>query len=351
MLKKFFKKKIQTLTLSTTAKVWLANHEFEGEPKLEDFTLKEETLPPLKDGEILIEAVFLSLDPYFRKLPVKDGLPGEQIARVIETKAEGFPKGALVCAHAGWRSRSIIDVNTPLKFGLKVELIDQVPGLSPSLWIGAIGIPGMTAYLSFLERCNPVKGEVIVISAASGAVGSIVGQLAKIEGLTVIGLAGSEDKCKYIKEIGFDHAINYKKEDISSVLDKVAPDGVDIYFDNVGGDVADVVFGKLRAKGRVLLCGEISTYNKVQSKGTNWNAQIISKELRVEGFFAFSPNNIKEYPRVRKELVSLFEQGKLKAKEHVTEGFENMHKAFLELFSGSNFGKAIVKSSSGLHLF
>uniref|UniRef100_A0A0B7AY65 15-oxoprostaglandin 13-reductase n=2 Tax=Arion vulgaris TaxID=1028688 RepID=A0A0B7AY65_9EUPU len=327
-----------------TAKVWSGRRQYEGLPKLDDFVLKEEVLPPLKDGEILIEALYLSLDPYYRLFPVKDGLPGEQVARIIESKAPGFPKGALVCAHVGWRSKSVIDVNKPLGLGIKVELIDEVPGLSPSLWIGAIGMPGVTAYMSFLERLNPKKGEVIVVSAASGAVGSIVGQLAKTQGLVVIGLAGSEDKCKFIEEIGFDHAINYKKENIASALDKYAPNGIDIFYDNVGGEIRDTVYSKLREKGRVLVCGQISAYNEPQDKVANWYMPIVRKELEIKGFYIFGDKNVKEFPRVRKALVPLFKQNKLKAKEHITNGFENMPKAFIELFTGSNFGKAVVKA-------
>jgi prostaglandin reductase 1 len=327
-----------------TAKVWSGRREYDGEPKVDDFVLTEEKLPPLKNGEILIEALYLSLDPYYRLFPVKEGLPGEQVARIIESKASSYPVGSLVCAHAGWRSKTIIDVSKPLRFGLKVELIDEVKGLSPSLWIGALGMPGVTAYMSFFEKCNPKKGEIIVVSAASGAVGSIVGQLAKLQGLTVIGLAGSEEKCKFIKSIGFDHAINYKKDNISDALDKIAPNGVDIFYDNVGGEIRDVVIGKLKETGRVLVCGQISAYNEPQTKVTNWYMTIVRKEFEVKGFYIFSERNVTEFPRVRKALVPLFQQGKLKAKEHITEGFENMPKAFIELFTGSNFGKAVVKA-------
>ncbi|CAG5125817.1 unnamed protein product [Candidula unifasciata] len=328
----------------TTAKVWSVKRPYNGEPTLDDFVLTEEVLPPLKEGEILIEALYLSLDPYYRLFPVQDGLPGEQVARIIESKAPGFEKDDLVCAHAGWRSQSVINVNRPLRFGIKVEKIEEVTGLSPSLWIGAIGMPGVTAYMSFMERCDPKEGEVIVVSAASGAVGSVVGQLAKLKGLKVVGLVGSEEKCRYIKEIGFDQAINYKEENISAALDSIAPNGVDIFFDSVGGYISDIMYGKLRDKGRVLLCGQISAYNQPQPKVTNWSMTIVRKELEVKGFYIFSPVNVPEFPRVRQALIPLFQQGKLKAKEHVTKGFENMPKAFIELFSGSNFGKAVVKA-------
>ncbi|KAK0044273.1 prostaglandin reductase 1 [Biomphalaria pfeifferi] len=247
----------------TTAKVWKQTNAFDGVPKLNDFILEEEILPDLQKNEILVEALYLSLDPYFRLLASPDqSLPGEQVARVLQSKSPEYPVGSLVCAHLGWRSHTVVNVKTPRVFGTTVDLINEVPGLSPSLWLGTVGMPGVTAYLSFFEHCDPKPGEVLVVTAASGAVGSIVGQLAKHKGLTVIGLAGSNEKCDYIKGLGFDHAINYKTEDISKALDLVAPSGVDIYFDNVGGEIADIVYGKLRDYGRVLICGLISDYNK-----------------------------------------------------------------------------------------
>ncbi|BFZ08659.1 hypothetical protein BsWGS_11698 [Bradybaena similaris] len=325
-----------------TAKVWSLKQDFNGEPKLDDFVLKEEVLPSVKDGEILIEALYLSIDPYVRMFITTDGLPGEQVARITQSRAPGFPEGALVSARAGWRSKTVAAVNKPLGFGNKIELLEVVPGLSPSLWLGAAGMPGGTAFLGF-QRCNPKEGETIVVSAASGAVGSIVGQLAKLQGLKAVGLVGSEEKCEYIKKIGFDHAVNYKQENISQVLERVASNGVDIYFDNVGGNISDTVYGKLRESGRVLVCGQISTYNKPEAKVTNWNNDIILKELKIEGYNNSSTRSAREFPTARRALISLLQQGKLKAMEHITEGFENMPKAFLELFSGSNIGKAIVR--------
>ncbi|KAH9508082.1 Prostaglandin reductase 1 [Bulinus truncatus] len=213
--------------------------------------------------------------------------------------------------------------------------------------ISAVSRSMVTAYLSFLDRCDPKPGEVIVVSAASGAVGAIVGQLAKLKGLTVIGIAGSADKCEYIKDIGYDVAINYKTDDISGALDKAAPSGVDIYYDNVGGEISDTVYSKLRENGRVLICGQISVYNRPAEeikKATNWNYQILFKELTVRGFKVSSPTNLVKYPAARQELITLIQKGQLKTKEDITEGFENMPAAFLGLFTGANLGKAIVKA-------
>ncbi|KAH9508081.1 Prostaglandin reductase 1 [Bulinus truncatus] len=329
-----------------TAKVWSQRKAFDGLPQLGDFQLVEETLPDLKEDEILVQAQYLSLDPYFRLIATPEqSLPGEQVARIIQSKAQGYPVGSLVCAHLGWRTLTIVNVKEPRAFGTTVDLIDEVPGLSPSLWLGTVGMPGVTAYVSFLEQCHPKAGEIVVVTAASGAVGSVVGQLAKQKSLTVVGIAGSKDKCDYIKDLGFDHVINYKTEDISKKLDEVAPSGIDIYFDNVGGEVSDTVYSKLRDCGRVLICGLISRYNSTEAseKGVNWNKTILFKELSIKGFFIFKPHNLTQFPRVRKEIVSLIQKGELKTREHVTEGFDNMPGAFIELFTGSNFGKAVLK--------
>ncbi|CAL1541431.1 unnamed protein product [Lymnaea stagnalis] len=327
------------------AQVWKLKTDFDGIPKEEDFELVEEDLLSLKDNEILVQAVYLSLNPYFRVVAsVQKDLPGEQVAKIIESKATDFPVGSLVCVHAGWRSHTVVDVTLARGSGNSVELIQEVPELSLSLWLGAAGMPGVTAYLSFLEKCDPKSGEVIVVTAASGAVGATVGQLAKNLGLTVIGIAGSKDKCEYIKSLGFDYAINYKEDNMSDALDKAAPNGVDIYYDNVGGTIADTVYGKLRDHGRVLICGLISNYNTSEEKGKNWSKDILFKKLKIQGFIVYDPANLAKFSTTRNELISLLLQGKVKAKEHVTEGFTKMPAAFIELFTGANFGKAIVKA-------
>ncbi|CAL1541432.1 unnamed protein product [Lymnaea stagnalis] len=326
----------------TKAQVWKLKTAFDGIPKPENFELIEEDLPRLKDNQILVQAVYLSVDPYFRIFVGSDGdLPGEQVAKIIKSNAPDYPVGSLVCVHAGWRSHTVVNVTK----SRRLELIREVPGLSPSLWLGTAGMPGVTAYVSFFDKCAPKSGEVIVVTAASGAVGATVGQLAKNLGLTVIGIAGSKDKCEYIKSLGFDYAINYKEDNISDALDKAAPNGVDIYYDNVGGAIADTVFGKLRSHGRVLICGLISTYNNTtEETGRNWSKDILFKQLKIQGFIVSDPEHSSRFSTARNELISLLRQGKVKAKEHVTEGFTKMPAAFIELFTGANFGKAIVKA-------
>ncbi|XP_005102373.1 prostaglandin reductase 1 [Aplysia californica] len=249
------------------AKVWQKAKQYEGNPKQSDFKLVEEKLADtLKENEILIEAVYFTVDPYMRVYA--NGLPAEQVARILDSKAKGFPKGSLVLAHVGWRSHAIINVKEPMTLGFLPEIVPEIAGLSPSLWLGIIGMPGVTAYMAFLEECNPKPGEVVVVSAASGAVGSVVGQLARDKGCTVIGSAGSKEKCDWLKSLGFHHVFNYKETAPEVAMKQYAPDGVDIYYDNVGGDLREAVFNNMRRKARVLICGQISVYNKNNDTGT-----------------------------------------------------------------------------------
>ncbi|KAH9508072.1 Prostaglandin reductase 1 [Bulinus truncatus] len=257
--------------------------------------------------------------------------------RVLESKAADYPVGSLVCVHAGWRSHSIIDVRKSRSYGTKVVKVEEVPGVPPSLWLGAAGMPGVTAFMAFYNKCWPKSGEVIVVSSAAGAVGSV--------GLTVIGVAGSAEKCSYLKNLGFDHAIHYKTDDISAALDRASPTGVDIYFDNVGGEISEIVLSKMKPHGRVLICGSVSTYNtEDKTKGRSLKTPRPGKSVTTESFAIFTPENLSHFEEVRWKLISLIKEGKLKTKEHVTEGFENMPVAFIGLFTGANFGKALVKA-------
>ncbi|XP_055883737.1 prostaglandin reductase 1-like isoform X2 [Biomphalaria glabrata] len=194
----------------TMAKVWRLSDSFHGLPRVENFVLTEEELPSLSSKDVLIGAVYLSLDPYFRVFSSGKNLPGEQVGRVLDSKSAEYPVGSLVCVHAGWRSHSVINVTKPRSYGTKVVKIVDVSGVSPSLWLGAAGMPGVTAFMAFHNKCHPKPGEVIVVSSAAGAVGSVVGQLAKLK---------------------------------------------------VGGNISNTVNSKMKSHGRVLDCGSISTYN------------------------------------------------------------------------------------------
>lgn len=216
-----------------------------------------------------------------------------------------------------------------------------------SIALGTLGMPGNTAYFGFLDICKPKAGEVVVVTGAAGAVGSIVGQLAKLKECKVIGVAGSDDKCKWLTdELGFDHAINYKTADIRAELKKVAPDGVDCYFDNVGGTISSTVINQMRDHGRISVCGSISAYN---SPASEWpkvpilQPTFVFKQLTMKGFLIWSYNN-----RLFEGLTNMkqwVDEGKIKHRDTVTEGFENTPQAFIDMLEGKNTGKAVVKAN------
>ncbi|KAM6109602.1 prostaglandin reductase 1 isoform 3-T7 [Phoenicopterus ruber ruber] len=306
-----------------TAKVWVLKKHFEGFPKTSDFDLKKIELPNLKDGELLLESVFLSVDPYMR---------------IVESKNPAFTVGAFVVARSGWRTHFISD-------GKDLQLIPSSwpESLPRSLALGTVGMPGLTAYFGLLEVCKMKPGETVLVNAAAGAVGSVVGQLAKIGGCKVVGCAGSDDKVAYLKKIGFDEAFNYKTvTSLDEALHKASPDGYDCFFDNVGGEFASIAINHMKKYGRIAVCGAISQYNdSMPQKGPYVQVPMIFKELRMEGFIVTRWNNRRE--EGLKALLKWVVEGKLKYHEQVTEGFENMPTAFIGMLKGENLGKAIVK--------
>jgi len=323
------------------AKKWVVAKEFFGEPTTENLQLVDYEVPDdLVDGEILLQAVYLSVDPYMRLVPPKQGddMIGEQLAEVIRSRNGQYPLGTLVLSKAGWKSHYVSDGEDlrPIRFDL---------GATPkSYTLGALGMPGATAYLG-LEKCTPKRGELVLVSAASGAVGNLVGQLAKLKGCQVIGLVGSDEKVKWCQEeLGFDHVINYKRVDFSDAIAQVAPEGVDIYFDNVGGDFYHTIVAKhMRKFGRVLVCGSIQTYNdRVAKLYHATNLAILFKELTVMGFTCY--NHDDEWSQAFSTLKELIQEGKVKVKETIYQGIEKMLEAFEGLFSGENIGKSVVKA-------
>jgi len=322
---------------------------FVGEPKLEDFELVEEELPPLKDKEILCEALYLSVDPYMRPYS-RDRQPGttmigSQVAKVIESKHSDYPVGELLVGYFGWRLHTIKnpDVQATGMFDAIFKL-PNLGGLSPSVGLGAVGMPGNTAYFGFLEICQPKPGETVVVNGAAGAVGSLVGQIAKIKGCKVIGYAGSDDKIKWLQELGFDHAFNYKKVNIRKSLKEAAPNGVDCYFDNVGGLFSSEVLNHMNTFGRVSVCGAISVYNDDPKNPTLVPAvqpAMVFKELKMEGFLV--SRWVNRWQEGLKQMSQWIQEGKIKYEETETFGFENTPKAFIGMLRGENTGKAVVK--------
>jgi len=263
------------------------------------------------------------------------------IHRVIESKNSTFPINSIIFGNLGWRTLTAVNpVNFPKKHDLYI--LPDIGDLSPSLGLGALGNPGNSAYYGFLELCHPKEGEIVVVSAAAGAVGSIVGQIAKIKGCQVIGFAGSDEKCKILEQdFGFDKAINYKNEDVEKLLKEAAPNGIDCYFDNVGGMLSSIVINQMRNFGRISICGAITSYNDNIVMVPAFKS-FHRNNLRMEGFMNY--RWIKEWMEDGMfQMLKWIQEGKIKCQETVTEGFENLPQAFIDMFNGKNFGKAIVK--------
>ncbi|KAM4565525.1 prostaglandin reductase 1-like [Fundulus diaphanus] len=324
------------------AKSWILAKHFDGFPKDSDFKLKVEELPEPKDGEVLLEAVFLSVDPYMRpysRVHMKEGdvMIGTQVAKVIQSKNPAFPVGSHVVSGGGWRTHTVCDGTnlTPI-------MADWPPEVSLSLALGTIGMPGLTALYGIEEVLGLQKNETLLVNSAVGAVGIVVGQIAKIKGCKVVGSAGSDAKVAYLKELGFDEAFNYKTvSSLEEALKKAAPEGYDCFFENVGGHFSTVALPQMKNFGRIAVCGSISTYNDGRPQtGPYPHMTMIFKQLKMEGFLQ---NRWREKnPESLKRLMTWLQEGKLKCREHVTKGFENMPAAFMGMLQGENTGKAVI---------
>ncbi|XP_021571958.1 prostaglandin reductase 1 isoform X2 [Carlito syrichta] len=267
------------------AKRWTLKKHFVGNPTNSDFELKTAELPPLKNGEVLLEALFLTVDPYMRvaskRLKEGDTMMGQQVARVVESKNSAFPTGTIVVASSGWTMHFISDGKDLEK--LPTEWPDTVP---LSLALGNVGMTGLTAYFGLLDICGVKGGETVMVNAAAGAVGSVVGQIAKLKGCKVVGAVGADEKVAYLKKLGFDVVFNYKTvESLKETLKKASPDGYDCYFDNVGGEFSNIVIPQMKKFGRIAICGAISTYNSTGPLPPGPPPEIIIyQQLRMEGF-------------------------------------------------------------------
>lgn len=260
---------------------------------------------------------------------------------MIDSKSDKFPKGVNLFGSFGWRSHTIFNANEDKDPYVLPSFGDH----SLSLGLGCLGMPGNTAYFGFFDICKPKPGEVVVITGAGGAVGSLVGQLAKLKGCQVIGFAGSDDKCTWLKnELGFDYAFNYKKVNADEELRAAAQNGVDCYFDNVGGELSTIILGHMREFGRIVVCGSISTYNLPLA---DWPKVPVSqpifivRQLTMEGFLV--SRYVDRWLEGITKLLEWIDQGKIKYHETITEGLENTPEAFIDLLRGKNIGKAIVK--------
>lgn len=330
-------------------KKFILEKTFENMPKESDLKLVEEELPEIREGQFLTEAVYLSVDPYMRayvhKLREGDTMIGYQVAKIIQSKHKEFPINKYVIGDFGWQTHSISNgINTSGDMLPYPSLIPDIGSLPLSLTLGILGTTGNTAYFGLLEICKPTAGETVVVSAAGGAIGSHVGQIAKLKGCRVIGITGSDQKCIWLKSIGFDEVINYNNPSWRNCLMEAVPRGVDCYFDNVGGEISSIVIQHMTRYGRVAVCGSISSYNcdiRHLPKATIIQPWIVFHQLEIRGFVNANWNS--RWNEGIKQNLYWIKEGKIHYKETITEGFENMPKAFIDLLNGKNLGKAIVK--------
>ncbi|HEX6661282.1 MAG TPA: NADP-dependent oxidoreductase [Sphingomicrobium sp.] len=316
----------------------------QGLPTQENFALKEIDLPPVGEGQMRVRNLWLSVDPYMRGRmndvksyvpPFQVGAPmdGGAIGEVVESKAQGFAAGDLVSHMAGWRDEAVIDARTANKLP---EL-----GAAPELFLGVLGVTGMTAYFGLLDAASAKAGDIVFVSAAAGAVGSVVVQIAKAKGMTVIGSAGGEEKCEFVRSLGADQVIDYKAGPVLKSLAGAAPDGIDVYFDNVGGDHLDAAFALARQNARFAICGMIESYNDPTPASFRFIMRVIAMRIRMKGFIVFD-----YFPRMAEfhgEMGPWLASGAVKSRETVVEGLEKTPEAFLGLFEGANTGKMLVK--------
>ncbi|MEV7501602.1 NADP-dependent oxidoreductase [Streptomyces sp. NPDC093018] len=318
-----------------------------GWPKPEDFALVETPVPTPGEGQILVRNTYLSVDPYMRgrmsaaksyvaPFELGEVMEGGAVGEVIESRAEGIAVGDHVLHSLGWREYAAVDASAAVR-------VD--PEAAPlSAYLGALGMTGLTAYAGLLRTASFKEGDIVFVSGAAGAVGSQVGQIAKLKGASrVIGSAGSDDKVRLlVEEYGFDAAFNYKNGPVSKQLREAAPDGIDVYFDNVGGDHLEAAIGSLRRGGRIAVCGMISVYNDTEpAPGPRNLARLIQTRGRIEGFLVNDHRDLQ--PQFVREVGPWVASGRLEYRETVVDGIENTVEAFLGLLRGDNTGKMVVK--------
>ena len=322
-----------------------------GEASLDNFKLVEAEVPDLKNGQVLVRNHFMSLDPYMRgrmndaksyavPQPLNAVMQGGTVGEVVASKNEHYKVGDKVVGFGGWQHYSVADAATP---GV-LRKVDTTH-IPLSAYLGAVGMPGVTAWYGLTQICKPMPGQTIVVSAASGAVGSVVGQLAKARGCRAVGIAGGADKCGYVvNELGFDACVDYKAHKdpkaLYEALKAATPDGVDGCFENVGGAVFDAVIARMNAFGRIALCGMISGYDGEPIPLKNPQL-LLQSRLTIEGFIV--SEHMQFWPEALKELGTMVATGKLKYRESVAQGLAAAPEAFLGLLKGKNFGKQVVK--------
>lgn len=326
----------------------LAEHP-EGVPTEDTFKINTIDMPNLKDGEVLLKTIYVSVDPGMRgfmdkgeddaagqKFILHEAITSRCVAQVIESKSGDFKKDTIVHGRLAWKKYQASVTNV-------LEKVD--PSLAPiSTAVSLLGVTGLAAYFGMLSVGQLKEGETVVVSGAAGAVGSTAVQIAKIKGCRVVGIAGSEAKIDFlVNELGIDKGINYKKtKDMESAIKEACPDGVDVFFDNVGGDLFDAVFANSNRKSRMVICGQIAEYNNESPLlGPRPQHLLIKKSAKIEGFVVFDYKD--EFDEAKKQLGNWYNNGQLKYKENLVEGFDKIPSAFIGLFSGENIGKQMIK--------
>jgi NADPH-dependent curcumin reductase CurA len=325
-------------------RAWHLKSRPQGLPTSDNFELKDVDLPPVAEGQLRVRNSWLSVDPYMRgrmndvksyvpPFQVGEPLEGGAVGEVMESKAEGFAPGDLVLHMAGWRDEAVI----PAKGVHKLPEL----GVEPQLFLGVLGVTGATAYFGLLDVASSKQGDIVFVSAAAGAVGSAVVQIAKAKGMTVIGSAGGEDKCAWVRELGADRVVDYKAGPVLKGLAGAAPEGIDVYFDNVGGDHLDAALALARMNARFAICGMIEGYNDPAPMSFRFIMRVIAMRIRMQGFIVFDfQSRMAEFYR---DMGQWLASGAVKSRETVVEGLEQTPAAFLGLFAGANTGKMLVR--------
>ena len=327
---------------------WVLAKRPEGVPHTDDFRFEQAALPEPADGQALIRVEYISVDPGMRSrlsgdsyapaLPIAATIESAGVGTVLSSRNAKLKEGAQVWGGFGWQSHMISD-------GRGVQALDPAiysGAIKPTAAIGVFGIPGLTAFFGMFEIGKPKAEQVVLVSSAAGTVGATAGQIAKISGCTAIGLAGSDAKCAYLKEIGFDIAINYKTAgDLTAAFKQAAPKGVDIYFDNVGGETLDAAILNMRRGGRIVVSGQISEYNTATPRGIRNTLPFITQRLKMEGLVVYDYGV--QFNDARTQMADWVRAGRLSYREEIIDGLEQAPQAFIGLFSGDSFGRRLVR--------
>lgn len=324
-----------------------------GNPTPENLTIETGELPAPETGQVLVKTIYVSLDPamrgwmnegksYIPPIQLGDVFRAGTAGQVIASNHPDYAVGDYVTGSWGVQQYGLLTGASDLAKGDDIRKVDT--SIAPlETYMATLGMPGMTAYFGLLDTGQPKPGETVVVSGAAGAVGSVVGQIAKIKGCRVVGIASDQEKCAYcVNELGFDACVNYKTGDLRKALKAVCPEGIDVYFDNVGGDILDTVLTQIRRKARIVICGAISQYNNTTPvKGPSNYLSLLTNRARMEGIVVF--DNVAKYETAAREMAGWIHEGKLGARVQIEHGIENFLPTLMMLFTGQNFGKLLLK--------